>query len=542
MQERDRIALSLGSVLSFGIAFIIFLIAAFPSVLAGETRITITEEYKGVIREQKPHVLLDVNPYDTTGGFTPEQQAALADIINSPNLSVERDVIQNAIIVDLYKKGNYAVLLNEAQAYVKKYPEGHPVYRPHILFAIAEAYYYQAEYQEALARYRQLMNNYASSEIYSSAHQGLAWCLTHLGRYAEARVEFKERLRPPTPEGLVVALYGRAINDFNDGRYQDAIQLFLDETGYRNIMVEGIWSPLSKSLVPNNLYFKGLAYDRLGDPKTAASYFRRVAEDYPNHPKAGSATYLVGWLSFLAADYSTAISWFNKSIALVKDSSSLFEIRSNLSQAYFNAGRLGEAISSWRSIREGWGSAVANTGLEQAYTRLVSEDMYDNPVSMDSLECLLKNFAVDLPTSHDLPTFQVDLAQRYYDEKNYDKTLKWAATASGGQASEDIIKQAKRLRLYAFFSQKKWAKLVEEGKNFLAKYSVEDDLMLNLALGFGYAARADDLEKNNKTTEANKLYKEAIPFLEYYMKSVSADDSYRERVEQVLSYCRMRIQ
>jgi len=521
----------------------IILLSASPLLSAGEMQITITEEYKGAIREQKPHGLFhESGEVKLEGGLTPEQVSELKGIINTTDLVVLRDALQNSIILDLYEKGGYAALLNVAHSYLEQYPEGDPVFRPHILFHVAEALYYQYEYQEAMLRYRELMNEYSTSEIYTFAQQGLAWCLMHLGRCDEARAQFKQ-LHPATVEGFVAAVFGQAINEFNDERYQEAIRLFFDEAGYQQIPLEGIWGPLAKSLVPKNLYYKALAYDRLWDQRTAIRYFRRVAEDYPDSPKAGRATYLVGWLSFLAEDYDQAIIFFNRAIDLVTDSSDIYEIRINLSQAYYNAGRLSEAISNWKEICRVWGPSVANTGLEQCYTRL-SAEMMDGDYGLfptDTLERLLRNFAAGLPDSKDLPTFQFQLAQRFYDENDYRKVLEWTASAMASQASEDVIKDAKRLRLFALYSLNEWKDLVVEGENFKKQYPKDTEDNLLFIIGAGYASRGDDLKETN-VTSAHDHFRKAIPLFEKFLATAATDNPYRSYAEQLLAYCRSQLQ
>ncbi len=531
MQKTDRLTKLL--------AFVI-LLSAFLPLVAGETQITITEEYKGAIREEKPHGLFHASGgVKLEGGLTPIQVCELEIIIKTTDLPVLRDALENTILLDYYEKGSYAILLSEANEYLQTYPEGDPVFRPHILFHVAEALYYQGQYQEAMLRYRELFTEHNTSEIYTFAHQGLAWCLMHMERCDEARNEFKQ-LSPVTVDGIVAAFFGRGINEFNDGKYQEAIFLLFDENRYQQI---GIWGKLAKSLVPLNLYYRALAYDRLGDQRTAIGNFRRVAEDYPTHPKAGSATYLVGWLSFLAEDYDQAIFYFNKSLDIVADSSDIFEIRTNLSQAYYNAGRLTEAINNWKIIRKDWGSSVANIGLEQCYTRLSAEIMAGDHgfFDTDTLERLLANFAGDLPDSKDLPTFQLQLGQRFNDDKDYRKALEWAAVAMASRANENIIRDAKRLRLFAFYALKEWKELVGEGENFKTQYPQDTEGNLLYILGTGYASRGDDLKETN-VTSAHDHFRKAIPLFEEFLRTTAVDSPYRAYAEQLLTYCRSQLQ
>jgi len=534
MQEKDRLTRAL---------VLAIVLAAFSLPTAGRTQITITEEYKGEIREQKPHGLFHASgEVKLEGGLSPSHVSELKAIIQTTDLPVLRDALENTILLDLYEKGSYATLLNEANAYLEKYPQGDPVFRPHILFHVAEALYYQGAYQDAMLRYRELMTDYSASEIYTFAHQGLAWCLMHLGRREEARENFK-RLSPTTVEGYIAAWFGQAINEFNDKKYQEAVRLFFDETKYQQIPLEGTWGPLAKSLVPKNLYYRGLAYDRLGDQQAAIQDFRRVAEDYPDHPKAGPATYLVGRLSFNLEDYDQAIKYFKRALNLVTDSSDVREIKINLSQAYYNAGRLTEAVDNWKEIKRVWGPAVANTGLEQCYTRLVGEALGGDYgiLPTDSLEHLLNDFAADLPTSKDLPTFQYQLAERFDEDGNYRKVLEWTALAMAGQASEEVIRDAKELRLYSLYNLKHWEKLIEEGDKFYAQYPRAIDTGLLFALGEGHARVADAL-KNTDPTVANDHYQKAVPFLERFLREVSAEHPYYTQAQELLNYCKSQSQ
>lgn len=519
---------------------------AFAPPLAGQTQITITEEYKGSINEIKPKGLL--HPiYDTTAagkpkGLAPEQVTTLKQIIASTDNVGLRDGLENAIVLDLYQKENYAALLNEVQQYITRYPQGDRNFRPQILFYSAEAFYYQGKYQDAMLNYREIMNNFGASEIYVFAQQGgLAWCLTHLGRYNEARLEFKAPFKyNPSVELLVSTFFGEAINEFNDKRYTEAIERFFDENEYQQI---GIWCELARELVPKNLYYKGLAYDRLGDQRTAIIYFRRVADDYPATPKAGPATYLVGRLSFNVEDYDLAITYFNKALRLVNDSSSLYEINTNLAQAYYNSGHLTEAIDRWKKIRAGWGPQVANLGLEQAYSRLLYEIMGDptSTVPTDSLESILGNLATDIPNSSDLSSFQLELAKRFYNEADYRKTLEWAALASGGQASEDIMKEAKIYRLWSLFQLREYEKLAAEGDNFQQTYPTALTCDLRFMLGAAHSFRGDELKAVN-VQQAQDQYRKAITLLEQFLREAPADHPNRQQAERLLAYCQSNFQ
>lgn len=533
MQTKDRLTR----------IFLAVLLSAFPLLLAGETQITITAEYKGKIREQKPHGLFHPSPDPEHRGLSPEQVAILKEIIKNTDLVIQREALENTIVLDLYEKGSYAALLNEASTYLDLYPQGDPVFRPHILFHMAEAYYYQGEYQEAMLRYRELMTEHSASEVYTFAWQGLAWCLMHLGRYGEARNEFRQ-LAPTTPEGYVAAIYGRAINEFNDEKYGEAVGLFRDEEGYRQIPLEGIWGPLSKSLVPSNLYYRALANDRLGDQQSAIVDLRRVAEDYPRHPKSGPSTYLVGWLSFNIGEYDQAVLYFQKALARVGNSTDSLEILTNLSQAYYNGGRLPEAIDNWKQIRRTWGDMpVVLTGLEQCFT-LVSAEVFSGEFGIfptDSIEKLMHNFALELPESKDLPLFRLQLAQRFYDDGNYRKTLEWAALATAGQANEEIIHDAKGLRLYAHFALKDWEKLADEGESYYETYPRDIDTELLFAIGVGYSSRGDDIKETNPSV-ANDYFRKAVPLFERYLREASPENANVPIAQQLLAYCRSQSQ
>lgn len=528
--------------LKFVLAFLT-ISSAFPLPLAGEMQMTLTEEYKGVIKEQKPHGLFHASIEVKKEGLTSEQVSTLMSIIQTTDLVIQRDALENVIILDLYEKGSYAALLNEAQNYITRYPQGDPVFRPHILFHMAESYYYQEKYQDAMLRYRELIEDYQASEVYEFARHGLAWCLMHLGRYDEARAAFRDSFRAISPELVVSTFYGEAITEFNSGRYEESIRFFFDDKEYQQIPLEGIWGPLSKSLVPKNLYYKGLAYDRIGEQRTAIQYLRRVADDYPGSPKALSATYLVGWLSFSTEDYDQAILYYNKALGLLADSSAIREIRTNLAQAYYNSGRLNDAIDNWKIIRRAWGGGVATTGLDLTYTRLAAEALggYYGVLPTDSLENLLKNFAADVPNSKDLPTYQLQLANRFYEEEKYEKCLNWTAAATASQANEDIIRDSKALRLYCFYPLKEWDRLINEGETFKNQYLNYFQWDMAFMVGVAYASKAQSV-KSTSPTEAKDMFRKAIGMLEDYLNRAPADEANRQWATALRDDCRLQSQ
>ncbi|MBN2379468.1 tetratricopeptide repeat protein [candidate division WOR-3 bacterium] len=562
MQQANQLKRFLG-LLSILIAF------SLPQV--GRTQIALTEEFEGEIKEIKParlfHPVLDT----TSTGLDPKQESDIKRLIGSTTDITLKDAFENIILLDLYFEEDYAEVINEARGYIDKYPDGDPVFRPHILFVLAESYYYLKNYNEAKDIYREIRDNHSRfSEVYPHARHGLAWAYMHLGRHEEASEEFYNC--GVTPELTVSTLFGYGINKYNEGVYREAVEYFtLLYDGVRYKEEEAMFQldprakKLADQLLARDIFYLGMAYYRLNDLDSAVIYAKMVSNDYSHDSIAPIATYQTAWWSFQNAAYDQAIEYFNKALKVVsalkvinQDSGSIRLLRA---QAYYNAGSIPSAMDAYRTIIQDTSTEVsdrmqAEEGLDACYAFIADSAFRDLSVKEDSIARLLgKYYANELGKSPNLAYYEIRFASEYYENMNYDKVLEWTSKALaiiGNQVDEYAydIYEARKLRIFTFKETEKWDDLAREADLFMKTLQegqvTEAHLSLLIFMAGSNQERGNALYNAGDIFEGKKAFKAAIPLYERWLKEAPeswlneapAGHPTRREIEKHLEYCR----
>ncbi|MBD3285041.1 tetratricopeptide repeat protein, partial [candidate division WOR-3 bacterium] len=549
MRKRNQLTRSLSLLLT---------LVAFSLPQAGRTQVAVTEEFEGKIEEVKPdrlfHPILDT----ASIWLTSEQESQIRNLISAIDDITIQDALENVIILDLYFEGEYAEVINEARSYISRYSEGDPVFRPHILFTLAEAQYYQGNYNEAKDLYRVIRDEHSRySEIYPHARHGLAWSYMHLGRYGEASNEFYEC--GVTDELTVSMLFGYGVTKYNEGKYPDAIESLIylyDAVRYKEeeddtLILRPSAEELAKELLPRAIYYTGLSYYRLNELDSAVRYARIVADDYSWDSIAPIATYQTAWWSFLNGKYDRAIEYFNKSLNVVsglevinQDSASIFLMRA---QSYYNSEDIESAMSSYRIIIQDTSlqkaKAEAIKGLDACYAYVADSSFSDPTVMEDSLTRLLEHWEKEIPkvktqddylSQANLAHFMVRFAAEYYEKQNYEKVLKWTSKviSIGNYADEYDLYDARKLRILTYKDMEDWEGLAREAEQFLKTFEVgkasDAELGILLFIGVAQEERGDDLYNSNNEVEARRHYREAVEMYSRWLEEAPPDNPRRE--------------
>jgi len=538
-------------------------IFAFSLPQAGRTQVALTDEFEGKIEEIKParlfHPVLDT----ASIWLTSAQETEIRRLISTIDDITIQDALQNVIILDLYFEGEYAEVINEANGYMAKYPEGDPVFRPHILFTLAEAQYYQGNYNEAKDIYRAIRDEedrFRYSEVYPHARHGLAWSYMHLGRYQEATEEFYEC--GVTDKLIVSTLFGSGITKYNEGNYREAVDFLVylyNAVRYRDeedatLLLLPSAKEFAKELIPKTIYYTGLAYYRLNDLDSAIRYAKEASDDYSRDPIAPIATYQTGWWSFQNGEYGRAIEYFNKAVKVAdaldvinQDEYSILLLRA---QAFYNSGDLALAMSSYREIYQddsvSSGQKIdAIAGLDVCYAYIADSSFRDPTVKEDSLTRLLeKHWGKEIPKSPNLAHFMVNFAWEYYElNKNYEKVLKWTSKVLtiGNSAEEYDLFEAHKLRIFTFTETEDWFSLAKEAdllmKTFKEGQVTSQQLDLLIFIAGAHQNRGNELYDASENYEAKKAYEAAIPLYERWLEEAPEDHPFTEKVQTYLEYC-----
>ncbi len=196
---------------------------------------------------------------------------------------------------DLYRfSGNYKEAIANLEWIVANF--GRIPEKENALYLLGELYYSQEDYELALHRYLQLIEEFSSSDYIPAARIRVEQILTRLAIEDEKYIEVFERYFPDSPK--LVDVY----------------------------------------------YYWGSKYFQEGNLEKAAEYFYKLALKFPKNPKAPEALFTAGQIYMKLGKYADAAEVFKRLLNLYPDFSKRGEAYANVGVSMVNEGRVMEAI------------------------------------------------------------------------------------------------------------------------------------------------------------------------------------------------------
>ncbi len=252
---------------------------------------------------------------------------------------------------------------------------------------LGEANYYQDNYSIAEDLYTQVSQNAQERLLITRANVGLGWCYVHENRNEEAIALLNAMATlgaaaSDTPL-IIAAYYGMGVAKFNQGQYRDA---------YADFAAIVKTFPEAHEVLPDLLYFQGLAASALRSYGDALVAWEKVVSSYPDHPRAADAAYR-------AADVYRRAGQYEKSNTLLVWMLEHFpghhlaaQAQYMLAQNFYNMGQYRKAIEEFEKFLnlfpENELASQAQELMQYAYYRLSEE----NPEA-------LQEFLARFPTS-----------------------------------------------------------------------------------------------------------------------------------------------
>ncbi len=196
---------------------------------------------------------------------------------------------------DLYRfRGDFKEAISNLEWIVTNFdriPE-----KENALYLLGELYYSQEDYEKALHRYLQLMEEFRESDYIPAARIRVEQILTKLATEDEKYIEIFERYFPGSPK------------------------------------------------LADVYYYWGGKYFQEGNLEKSAEYFYKLAIKFPNHPKAPEALYTAGQLYLKMGKYSDAAEVFKRLINLYPKFDKKGDAYAGIGVSLINEGRPAEAV------------------------------------------------------------------------------------------------------------------------------------------------------------------------------------------------------
>ena len=333
--------------------------------------------------------------------------------------SQKTDLAESAIALlnrTQYEQGFYGQLTSGYTYILRSLPPTDSRWRAISMLYLADAYYRQGLYKEALSIFQSIASLYPYSASIVQARDGLSWCYFQLGEYGKAQTERENLQSARLPEGVSNAAAGSGNYElanalFNQKKYLQAIELY-----QRHLA-----GTPTEEQIPETLYRIGLCYYRQESYSQAIESWQSLVTKYPTHPRSEEAAFQIADTYFRAQKYDDAVSAYRQIITQYPQNAQIPEAQLRVGQSYYNAGKNALAIPEFESFLRQYSNDKKATQildlLEAGFDRLETNG---GSMQFDRDQEILRK----LTNLQGNPTFSAEiqhrLARRYFDAKKYE--------------------------------------------------------------------------------------------------------------------------
>ncbi len=247
-------------------------------------------------------------------------------------------------------------------------------------------------YDDAILAFEEFINTYPKSKKVEDAYEYLV-AVYYTTKNYKAALKSMARIKDKSfklKEAEQRIAYYRGVELFNDGLFQEALEMFDHSSKYQ----------IDRSITANNVYWKGEASYRINDYANALGYFTEFLQ-LPAAPSLNFynvAYYNTAYTYFELKQYNEAIYWFRNYLS--KNATQKSKLRNDaylrLGDAYFITKNYPSAIENYEAARKigltemsyaAYQSAMANglTANNKRKSDLLKHliDTYNNSIYVD---------------------------------------------------------------------------------------------------------------------------------------------------------------
>lgn len=284
------------------------------------------------------------------------------DMLDNSSLSEDEKVALREPCLALMNRANllnkdYGALVSGYQYILNHFKPTINPWRAATLLYIADGYYRQGLYDQAMAINQSILTSYAAAPESAFAVDGLAWNLFQKARYLPSLLERQKldayRHRPSVapsktilpdgklPDSLFIANeFENATIRFNQKKYLEALD------AYETFEKAHSDSPLAAEAALQ----AGWCYYRLEYYGQAIKAWERVEATYASSPSASRAAWSTADTYFRAGEYEKAVGVYRRILQTYPQDPALNYARLRIAQSYYNGHDMPNAISAFEDI------------------------------------------------------------------------------------------------------------------------------------------------------------------------------------------------
>jgi len=260
----------------------------------------------------------------------------------SPLAQINDENSLYTVALGAYKDGFYDLAIDQFSQLLRLYPNSKKA--PYAEFRIAEAFFKQKKYEQALPHYGKLLNHYASvvdlidKSLYRNGQ-------IHFLRqeYDRAAVLYKQLVSQYPKSNLAEsALFWSAESSCQAGEYAEASRL------YRQFMDR---YP-AHSHAAEALYGLGWSYMKLKDYQLSQKFFKEFVEKFAKSKLAPKARLNIADLEYRIGKYQEAAHLYRQFVLQYPDVSEVKTAWYGQGLSFYQAGKFPEAIEAYKGFLE----------------------------------------------------------------------------------------------------------------------------------------------------------------------------------------------
>lgn len=311
----------------------------------------------------------------------------------------------------LYQEGDYETARDEFDLFLRQYP--HSEHADDALFLSAESARLLRNNDEAVRKYRRLLNDYPASPLRLDALLGVAQAVFDQGKYEESVLAFDEVFRrndDPKVRSLALSLQAEAYSRIGD--YTRALELYDRLLGQYPDAVE----------YPSALYAKGWTLFQLKRYREAYEALRSFLVQYENAPEAPEAAYRAAEALFYAEEFKNARELYNAFVEKYQSDaghqSLVADAELRIGQCLFREGEFEEARAQLRRVAQRYPTLDAAADAQYWTAELLFEAKRYNEALYE-----YRRFLEAYPQNPNAETAQYSIGRVYFAMGDYPKAI-----------------------------------------------------------------------------------------------------------------------
>ncbi|MCL4217295.1 MAG: tetratricopeptide repeat protein [Candidatus Hydrogenedentes bacterium] len=241
----------------------------------------------------------------------------------------------------LYNAGHYAEAAAAATSFIADFQQSDRVVG--VLYLLGNALQSQKQYEQALVKYKQLIDSYPASPFAVHARYKSAWALYLAGKQEEAKEAITKFLTENKDNALLgdaSFLLGTILVE--EGNHEDAYEEFR--------LVAEKYS--SGEFGADALYKAGECLAQMGRVEEASKVFATFAKQYPDNPLTEEAMLRLSDTQVLSEDFNEAVEQYKQILANTPSPELEEEILHRMAVTYHNLKQYEESVATYRLLLE----------------------------------------------------------------------------------------------------------------------------------------------------------------------------------------------